>query len=141
MLPPVKYLEKPFNLKLTADDGRVYTIRGVIDRIDEGAGGAWNIIDYKTGRAKDALDWDSKMQLLIYQLAAQELYNTSVEKLTYVYLDEDTALSFLGTEKDLEKLRAELIAIITALQTSKFAATPGIWCQFCDFRSICEFKE
>lgn len=138
--PKVKYLEKHFSLKLDGTNGEVYTLRGVIDRVDE-VDGKWHIIDYKTGSSKDKLDWDAKMQLLIYQVAAIELFNAEVEKLTYYYLDDNKELSFLGKEAEIEKLKKELVETIENIKSSNFSATPGWQCQFCDFKDICEYKQ
>ena len=68
-IPVPKYLERPFNLKIK-DSGEEYTIKGVIDRIDELDGGI-EIIDYKTGqgRTEKTFKAEDKEQLLIYQLA------------------------------------------------------------------------
>lgn len=136
----VKFLEEPFHLKVAGQNGDTYTIKGVIDRVDLSPDGKWQIIDYKTGSPKDKLEWEDKMQLLIYQIAAKELFNAEVESLTYYYLDQNKELSFLGDGKDVEKLKSQLVEVITAMKTSKFNPTPGWQCQFCDYRDICEFK-
>jgi len=139
--PRVKFLEKPFTLKLEGSAGESYTIRGVIDRVDELADGSWHIVDYKTGQAKDKLEWIDRMQLLIYQVAAIELFNAKVSKLTYYYLDSNVDISFVGEQKDIDKLKKELVETIEAIKTSKFDATPGFHCGFCDYKDICEYKQ
>jgi len=61
-------LERDFNLKING-----HTVTGKIDRIDESEKGV-EIIDYKTGAAKDRLRPEDKMQLMIYQIAAKEVF-------------------------------------------------------------------
>lgn len=139
--PRVKFLEKPFNLKLLGSNNEIYTIRGVIDRVDELADGSWHIVDYKTGSAKEKLEWADRMQLLIYQVAAVELFNAKVSKLTYYYLDSNVDISFLGEQKEIDKLKKELVETIEAIKESNFSATPGWQCGFCDYRDICEYKQ
>ena len=132
-------LEMPFNLKIGE-----HTLFGVIDRIDEmedrlpaGRQGV-KIIDYKTGRSKDKLDLGDKEQLLIYQLAAEEVLKISPKELVYYYLEDGEKASFLGTEKEKEKLREKILAEIEEIKTSDFKPTPGWQCSFCDFKDICD---
>ncbi|MDO8559109.1 MAG: UvrD-helicase domain-containing protein [bacterium] len=127
-------LELPFNLKIGP-----HTIKGQIDRIDETDGGAV-IIDYKTGKAKEKNDLD-KDQLLIYQIAAEEVLGIKPKELTYYYLEDNIKVSFLGSEKDKEKIKEKILQEIEAIKNSNFAATPGWQCSFCDFRDICDFAE
>lgn len=63
---------KKFNIKIEADK-KLYTIKGVIDRVDE-VDGKIKIVDYKTGAPKEKLTFEEKEQLLIYQMAVSELF-------------------------------------------------------------------
>ena len=104
--PTPKYLEKPFKLRLDK-----YYFTGKIDRLDETAQGAL-IIDYKTGAARDIEKVD-KDQLLVYQWAAQDLLSEKVADLQYWYLkDRREKRSFLGSEKEIEKLKETLLETI-----------------------------
>ena len=128
-------LEMPFNLKVNG-----YTLRGVIDRID-GLDGGVAITDYKTGNAKEKLETDDKDQLLIYQIAAKEVFNMNPKELIYHYLNNNRKVSFLGTEKEIAKMKEKIIQEIEEIKTSDFKATPGWQCAFCDFKDICDFAE
>lgn len=127
-------LEKDFTLKVGD-----YVLRGKIDRIDK-AGKGVEIVDYKTGEAKEKLGEDDREQLLIYQIAAEESFGLNPEKLTYYYLDEGKELNFIGSEKDKEKQKEKIISTIKEIEKSEFKANPGWHCKFCDYRDICEFK-
>ncbi len=126
-------LEVGFNLKING-----YTINGKIDRIDE-AGKGVEIIDYKTGTVKDKLRPEEKQQLLIYQIAAREVFGLKPEKLTYFYLENATTATFIGSEGDIEKQKEKIAGQIEKIEKSNFYATPGWHCEWCDYKGICEF--
>ncbi|MFH1575505.1 MAG: UvrD-helicase domain-containing protein [Candidatus Nealsonbacteria bacterium] len=128
-------LEMPFNLKIGG-----YTIRGRIDRVDQLAGGV-AIIDYKTGKAKEKLDTDAKEQLLIYQIASEEVLKLKPLALIYYYLNEYKKASFLGSDKEKEDLKEKIVQEIENIKKSDFKPTPGWQCSYCDFKDICEFAE
>lgn len=133
-------LESAFKIKVGD-----YTLRGRIDRIDQLPEGTLEIIDYKTGESKDKLTAEDKEQLLIYQIAAetnpQYRHLGRVEKLTFFYVNDSIQMSFLGKDKELEKLSEKLHATITAIHSGNFTATPSPYsCAHCDFKDICEFR-
>lgn len=139
--PTPLHLELPFNYKIKDSQGAEYTIRGAIDRVDSIDGGL-EIIDYKTGKGKTEEDFSSedKEQLLIYQLAAEQLFDQPVKKLTFYYIETGNVISFLGEIKDLEKMRNKIIDTIEHIKRGEFSPTPGRVCKFCDFYNICEFR-
>ncbi|MBN1325433.1 UvrD-helicase domain-containing protein [Candidatus Falkowbacteria bacterium] len=131
-------VEKVFNLKV-----KDFTIIGVIDRIDRLSDGSIVLIDYKTGEAKEekTISAENKMQLLIYQIAAEQVMKEKVNKLIFYYIDNNSTLEFLGEEKDKERIKQEIIRRIEAIRSSDFAATPSEYtCSWCDFRNICDFR-
>jgi DNA helicase-2/ATP-dependent DNA helicase PcrA len=156
--PSPKYLELGFNFRLGD-----YTIKGVMDRVDlvnlnsrissnefedvrgkpGGVSEKVEIIDYKTGKVRDeeTLSNEDKEQLLIYQLAAQDVLKEEVVRLSYYYLEENKKISFLGTEKELEAMKNKIIQTIEEIKKSDFPAQPNTFkCSFCDFKEICEYR-
>jgi DNA helicase-2/ATP-dependent DNA helicase PcrA len=122
-----------------------HLVHGRIDRIDQSADGSLEIIDYKTGKSKEKLESEDKDQLLIYQIAVNQLpqYNQvgNAGKLTYFYLNDNVKLSFLGTEKEIEKLKEKMISTMSEIKSGNFKATPSAQvCKNCDFRNICQFR-
>ncbi|PIR04138.1 MAG: hypothetical protein COV59_03060 [Candidatus Magasanikbacteria bacterium CG11_big_fil_rev_8_21_14_0_20_39_34] len=123
-----------------------YLLHGRIDRIDQHDDKSIEIIDYKTGATKEKLTSEDKEQLLIYQIAAESLpeyrHIGPVSKLTFYYLNDNVKTSFIGENKDLEKLQAKIVKTIDGIHTKDFTAKPNKFtCKFCDFKEICEYRE
>ncbi len=136
--PAALFLEKAFNFKV-ADGQDSYVVRGVVDRIDQIDGGL-KLVDYKTGKPKDKLTFQDKEQLLIYQLAIKELFKQEIKALAFYYLDNNSEVEFIGSAKDLEKIKIKIINTIKEIKQGRFAAKPGALCAWCDFKEICEFR-
>ncbi len=135
--PKVWGLEKGFRLKIGED-----VVVGRIDRIDD-LGGEVELVDYKTGRARDAkhLAKSAKDQLLLYQLALEEVFKLKPKKVSFYYFDNNKKVSFLGTEKGLRDLKRRIKESIQKIKSSEFTPTPGFQCKFCDFKEICEHRK
>jgi len=124
-LPNVKSLERAFNLKVGE-----YTILGRIDRVDQLPDGTVRIVDYKTGKPKQKLSAEDKQQLLLYQIAAEDVLGEKVSELAYHYIDAENIkhgenqLSFLGNEKEKEEVLDWAYNIIKAIHESDFAPNP-----------------
>ncbi|RJQ33640.1 ATP-dependent helicase [Candidatus Parcubacteria bacterium] len=129
------FLEKGFTIKIGE-----YSVRGVFDRVDV-VDGAWQIIDYKTGRPKDKLTFDDKKQLLLYQVAAEEVFKTNIKSLSFYYLANNELVSFVGTDKELIKVKEWARDIIDKILACDFTATPGFVCDSCDFNKICPYAK
>ncbi|MBT4648782.1 ATP-dependent helicase [bacterium] len=135
--PVPLFLEKGANIKIGD-----YSLYGVFDRVDVDTEGKWELIDYKTGKPKvDKITFEDKKQLLIYQIAAKEVFKVPVKALTFYYLTNNTEVSFLGTEKELDKTKKWILDTIANILTGDFTATPGFMCSTCDFNKICPFAK
>jgi DNA helicase-2/ATP-dependent DNA helicase PcrA len=133
--PKVRLLEQPFKTEFGS-----FRITGRIDRIDDIEGGI-EIIDYKTGEGKDLNTLD-KQQLMLYQIVAEKELKLTPIKLTYHYLNDNKKVSFLGNEKQKEKLIEDWMERMEKIQRREFKASPGEFvCQFCDFKGMCEFRK
>lgn len=127
------FLEKGFELTITG-----HPFRGKIDRVDQLEGGV-EIIDYKTGNPSKRLSADQKKQLLIYQIAAEEVFHLQPLQLTFHFLKDGTGLSFLGSDEEKQKIKREIIENIKEIKKSSFPSQAGHHCRYCDYRDICEY--
>jgi len=132
----ILFLEKKFSFKIGED-----VIKGTIDRVDKLADGTLAIVDYKTGKTKTKLEFADKRQLILYQLFLEEFLRLKVSSLTYYYLESGEKATFTATEKDITKLRLEINQEIAAIKSQDFAPTPSMMCRYCDFNTICEFRQ
>jgi len=98
-------------------------------------------LDYKTGASKAKLSKEDKKQLLIYQLAARELFREPVQRLTYHYLESGEKASFLGTDSELKETEEKVKTTIEEIKKSDFHPTPSKLCEWCDFKSVCEYRQ
>jgi len=125
-------LEKWFNIKIGKDK-----FIGKIDRIDKLPSGNVELVDYKTGSAKEQTDIDKDEQLAFYTMGAQEDLGLKVEKLSYYYLEDGVKLSTTRTQEQLEKIREKTQEIVGEMKKGKFEAKAGMHCMWCDYRDIC----
>jgi len=132
-----KYLEQQFVIK--AKTG--LRIGGRIDRIDETKSGM-EIIDYKTGKVIDQKDLDKSLQMSVYALAATDPgvlgQNPEDVILSFYFLDKGEKKSTSRTKEQLVKAKKEIVEKAKEIEKSKFEPTPGVWCDFCEYRLICE---
>lgn len=132
-------LAENLELGFTFRIGKNYALRGSIDRIDQ-EGDGLRIIDYKTGQAKAKLEAEDKEQLLIYQMAAEEVLKQKVNRLTFYYFSGNSELDFLGKPAEIDKLRDKLVTAIDNIKAGEFPPKPNEQaCKWCDFREICDF--
>lgn len=114
-------LEEYFQIKVGE-----YTVHGKIDRVDKRTDGTLEIIDYKTGKSKEKLIGSDKDQLLIYQMAAENLpvYRNigKVGELTYYYLNDNMRTSFMGDSDDVAKITKKIVDILNRLHVEDWNA-------------------
>lgn len=131
-------LEKLFKIKLRSD----INITGKIDRIDADESDMMEIIDYKTGKKPSDRDLKKSLQLSIYALAATDrgLYNKKLSdvKLTFYYLQTPDKISFQKNSEEITETKNQIIEIVDKIRSNDYTPTPGLWCDFCPFKIVCE---
>ncbi|HUW21251.1 MAG TPA: ATP-dependent DNA helicase [Candidatus Bathyarchaeia archaeon] len=136
----IKDLERLFKIKLVSD----FSVGGKIDRIDEVTGGI-EIYDYKTGKVWDQQKVDASLQMTLYTLAVvshQSSLFANIEPenitLSFYFLETGEKKTTRRNRESLQKARKEILAKRKEIGSSDFPPTPGLWCDFCDFKLICE---
>jgi DNA helicase-2/ATP-dependent DNA helicase PcrA len=131
-------LEEPFKLKITP----TLTLGGKIDRIDTLKDGTTEIIDYKTGTAPKVRDPKKDLQLTVYAMAGADegVYKKASEKVivSFYFFEGQTKISATRTKEQLIAAKEEIAKRADDISRSDFHPTPGKYCDFCEFRLICE---
>lgn len=132
-----KYLEQQFIIK--AKEG--LRIGGRIDRIDETKTGM-EIIDYKTGKEIDQKELDKSLQMSIYALAATDpgvlAQNPENVVFSFYFLGTGKKKTTQRTKEQLVQAKKDLVQKAKEMEKSQFEPKPGVWCDFCEYRLICE---
>ncbi len=123
-------LEEPFKLKITPS----LTLGGKIDRIDTLKDGTLEIIDYKTGTAPKARDPKKDLQLTVYAMAG----GSKKVIVSFYFFEDQMKVSATRTKEQLAQARREIAGRADEISRSDFKPTPGKYCDFCEFRLICE---
>lgn len=131
-------LERLFRIKI---NDTVF-LTGKIDRVDTHPDGSIEIIDYKTGNKPDEKEIQNTIQLSIYLMAAGEkgLYDKSPDQvtLTFYYLKDNSKVSLTKSASDVMKVRELVQEIVGQISDQKFAPKVGKWCDFCQYKMICD---
>jgi DNA helicase-2/ATP-dependent DNA helicase PcrA len=117
-------------------------VRGRVDRVDRLPDGSWELIDYKTGRAKTETQLREDIQLCLYQMGAREAWGLPGSAQSYYYVLENEKVPVEHTDEELERVRATVTAIADGILAQEFDPTPSAEiCALCDYRIICPAAE
>jgi RecB family exonuclease len=133
----VIYQEKNFELALEDD----VIVTGRMDQVNRIDGDAVEIIDYKTGKAKDAKAAASDLQLGIYALAAQEVLDLDPTRLVFYNLATNEAVAATRDSKALKETKECIAEVADLIRAKEFSPKPGFGCNFCDYRPLCPAHE
>ncbi|MBI4060882.1 MAG: PD-(D/E)XK nuclease family protein [Elusimicrobia bacterium] len=114
-----------------------HQVRGMIDRVDQGPDGAYELIDYKTGPGVPTSEEVAKDgQLRFYALGAKRGLNLRPSTLTVdcVAAGERVSAPYDGAGEDL--LDADIRAAASGIEAAAFSPKTS-FCPRCDFRKEC----
>ena len=115
-------------------------LRGYIDRVDKLASGGLSIVDYKTSKELFTTDYlKNDLQLTLYQLAAEQLWQLPVERLTLYHMRSNTPVSCSGRGQiQLNDARQLVLDVADSIDRQVFPATENDYCP-CDFPEYCPY--
>ncbi|MFN2617514.1 MAG: ATP-dependent helicase [Thermoleophilaceae bacterium] len=119
-----------------------HLLRGRVDRVDRRPDGSYELIDYKTGKAKSAADLREDVQLSLYQMGARESWRLETAAQSYFYVLTGEKVPVEHSEEELERVKATIADIAEGIGRQEFEPTPSHEvCSFCDYRIICPAAE
>jgi len=133
----VLYQEKPFELPLEHE----VVVTGRIDQVNRAGKGEVEIIDYKTGRARDAKKAAADLQLGIYALAAREVLDLEPSRLVFYNLVNNEAVATTRDEKALAATKQKIAEVADLIRAGEFSAKPSFACAYCDYKPMCPAHE
>ena len=119
-----------------------HLLRGRVDRVDRHPDGSYELIDYKTGRAKTEQELREDVQLSVYQMGARESWGLETSAQSYFYVLTGERVPVEHSEEELERVRTTVAEIAAGILKQRFEPTPSPdVCRFCDYRIICPAAE
>jgi DNA helicase-2/ATP-dependent DNA helicase PcrA len=119
-----------------------HLLRGRVDRVDRHPDGTFELIDYKTGRAKTEQELREDVQLSVYQMGAREAWGLETSAQSYFYVLTGEKVPVEHSEEELERVRSTVSEIAGGILKQRFEPTPSPdVCRFCDYRIICPAAE
>jgi DNA helicase II / ATP-dependent DNA helicase PcrA len=127
------WFERGFSFKLGP-----HHLRGRVDRVDKLPDGAYEMIDYKTGRPRTAEQLKDDVQLSLYAVGARESWEVEAERLSYYYVLDDLKVQVPSAEMDADWIGRVVEEVGEAIMAQRFEPTPSpATCGLCDYRIAC----
>ena len=131
------WFERSFSFRLGP-----HLVRGRVDRVDRLPDGGYELIDYKTGKAKTATELREDIQLSIYQMGARESWQLPTAAQSYLYVLDNEKVPVSHSEDELERVRATVGEVADGILEQRFEPKPSYEiCSFCDYRIACPAAE
>ena len=90
----------------------------------------------------DQKDTDKSLQMSVYALAATDpgvlKQNPEDVVLSFYFLNTGEKKSTSRTKEQLVEAKKNIVEKAKEIEKSKFEPRPGVWCDFCEYRLICE---
>jgi DNA helicase-2/ATP-dependent DNA helicase PcrA len=132
------WFERAFSFKLGP-----HLLRGRVDRVDRLPGGEYELIDYKTGRPKSAMQLVDDVQLSLFAVGARVAWRLDSSQQAYYYVLDDQKVA-VPDDRDDRFAWIEDVAMEVAdgILSQGFEPTPSFAaCSVCDYRLVCPAAE
>src|SRR6185312_5206593 len=114
--------------------------RGMIDRIDQGPDGAYELVDYKTGPEAPAPERvASDLQLRFYALGARLALGLRAATVTMDCVTAGQRVSAPYDPSGEEALAADIAAAASSIEAGESRPDTS-FCPRCDFRKDCRYS-
>jgi DNA helicase-2/ATP-dependent DNA helicase PcrA len=135
--PDMLHQEKSFELHLDHD----VIVKGRMDQVNRLGSKEVELVDYKTGKPKDAKKAKDSLQLSVYALAAEEVLELKPERLVFYNLTTNEAVASERDAKALAKTKQTIYEVAGQIRASEFPAKPSFLCVYCDYKPLCPAHE
>jgi DNA helicase-2/ATP-dependent DNA helicase PcrA len=131
------WFERNFSFQIGA-----HLLRGRVDRVDRHPDGSFELIDYKTGKAKTPAQLKQDVQLSLYQIGARQSWQLDASRQSYYYVLDNEQVPLESSDEEIESVRETAITVAEGIRSQRFDPTPS-WsaCSTCDFQLICPAAE
>jgi DNA helicase-2/ATP-dependent DNA helicase PcrA len=131
------WFERSFSFHIGA-----HLLRGRVDRVDRHEDGSYELIDYKTGKAKRPGQLKDDVQLSLYKIGAKESWKLDAAKQSYYYVLDNEQVALEPEEEQVIRIRDTVVEVAERIRSQEFEPTPS-WsaCSTCDFQLICPAAE
>jgi DNA helicase-2/ATP-dependent DNA helicase PcrA len=131
------WFERGFQFRMGA-----HTLRGRVDRVDKLPGGGYELIDYKTGRPKTAMQLREDVQLSLYAVGAREAWDLDASRQSYHYVLDDEKVPVPHEDIDRDWISDTVQEVAGGISSQGFEPTPSYAaCSWCDYRIVCPAAE
>lgn len=131
-------VEQPFQIEITG-----VPFVGFIDRIEQRPDGGIEVVDFKTGYAKEngrSIREDPQMNT--YALGVQKLYGKLPVRASLFYVKHDKIVPYDVSESQVDKVKELMAEKTRAILDEQFEPTPSYQaCKNCPYWDLCDFKE
>ena len=136
--PDVLYQEKTFELPLEHN----VVITGRMDQVNRLSASEVEIVDYKTGKPRDAKKAADDLQLSIYALAARDVFDLAPGRLVFYNLVSNEAVATSRDAKALAAAKQRIAGVADQIRAGDFSPKPSLFtCGYCDFKPLCPAHE
>jgi RecB family exonuclease len=134
------WFERSFSFRLGP-----HHMRGRVDRVDrvaDAGGEVYELIDYKTSRAKTPEQLTDDIQLSLYALAAREDWRLNSPRQAYYYVLDDRKVAVPSSARGADAVKETVIEVGEGILAQRFDPTPShAVCSMCDYRIVCPAAE